>query len=149
MDKFSEPGHAVTVEVAVDAYQAFDFMSDPLQLGKWAFGCMDSEKTGSQDVYTGVSIFNGEKSLYSISSNRELLLIDYMLGLPGAFKPRISARIVAADTYGAKDGHCLVTLLAWRATTMDDERWHQLCVCHETEALLVKSLLENANTEVN
>ena len=49
MDKFSEPGHSVTVEVAVDAYQAFDFMSDPLQLGKWAFGCMDSEKTGSQE----------------------------------------------------------------------------------------------------
>ena len=143
MDKFSEPGHAVTIEVTVDANQAFELMSDPLQLGKWALGCMNSEKTADEDVYTGVSIFNGEKSLYNISSNRELLLIDYLLGRSGAFKPRISARIVAADTYGAEKGHCLVTLLAWRDAAMDDERWRQLCVCHETEALLVKSLLEN------
>ena len=146
MDKFSEPGHAVTVEVAVDASKAFDLMSDPLQLGKWALGCMNSEKTLDNNVYSGVSIFNGEKSLYNISSNRELLLIDFMLGSPGAFKPRISARIVAADTYGAAKGHCLVTLLAWRDKAMDDERWHQLCVCHETEALLVKSLLENTDS---
>jgi hypothetical protein len=38
--------------------------------------------------------------------------------------------------------HCLVTLLAWRGKSMSDQRWHQLCVCHETEVFLLKGLLE-------
>lgn len=142
MDKFSEPGHAVSIELNVSANVAFDFLSDPLQLGSWALGCRDVRKNENSNNYSGFSIFSNEKSDFNISASREFLLVDYLLGEPGQFKPRISARIVAADTYAGAEDHCLVTLLAWRGKDMSDDRWHQLCICHETEIFLLKGLLE-------
>ncbi|NKB37041.1 MAG: hypothetical protein GKR93_07685 [Gammaproteobacteria bacterium] len=146
MNKFSDLAHAASIELDVSACVAFDFLSDPMQLGKWALGCRDVRK--KKDDYSGFSIFTGEQSDFNISASRELLLIDYLLGEPGNFRPRISARIVDSATYGAKEGHCLVTLLAWRGKDMTDERWHQLCVCHETEVFLLKGLLEADATKV-
>ena len=35
------------------------------------------------------------------------------------------------------------TFIAWRAATMDDDRWRRLTASHEFEVVLIKSLLEN------
>ena len=36
---------------------------------------------------------------------------------------------------------CIVSLIAWRVTPMDDERWERLIACHEVEIRLIQALL--------
>jgi hypothetical protein len=37
---------------------------------------------------------------------------------------------------------CVVSLIAWRVTAMDDARWERLIACHEVEIRLIQALLE-------
>ena len=38
-------------------------------------------------------------------------------------------------------GQSVISIIAWRAENMDDERWRELIATHEREILLIKSLL--------
>ena len=114
----------------------------PMNIGKWALGCWDTQTTDETDLYCGTSLFDGELTFFRVVGNPELNLVDYFLGDRDALQPRISARVIAGDVYGRKDSYCLLTLNACRDVTMDDARWHQLCMCHETEILLLKALIE-------
>jgi hypothetical protein len=37
---------------------------------------------------------------------------------------------------------CVVTLMAWRSAFMDDLRWKQLCVSHESQMFIIKARIE-------
>jgi hypothetical protein len=134
--------HCVTALVKVTAEKAFNFLADPLSLGTWSLGCMRTQATQPGGPYTGFSLYNDSQVWFDIEPHRELLLIDYLVGTVGNFKPRISVRIVAADTCDLGDTQCYVTLIAWRPAQMTQDRWNQLCAAHEAEIWLIKARLE-------
>lgn len=134
--------YSVSAEVAAPWRRAFDFLQEPLNLGKWALGCRDSRPADEEGLYAGTSLFSGESAFYRLSANEERRLVDFLVGSPDDLRARISARVIAGPVYGNSDAFCIVTMDAWRDLAMDDARWHQLCACHETEILLLKSLIE-------
>ncbi|MCI5074098.1 hypothetical protein [Oricola sp.] len=138
--------HSVSAEVGVAAEAAFRFLCDPLALGAWSLGCMNTrpDETGN-GIYIGRSLFDGSQTRFSISADTERLTIDYLLGNPGAMVPRISTRVVPAKICELDAGQCCVTMTAWRPRSMDDARWHQLCACHEAEILLIRAQCEAAH----
>ena len=73
----------------------------------------------------------------------ERLTVDYHLGSdPQHLVPRIMARVVPGPVTGRSAGRCLVSIVAWRDTGMDDARWRRLVACHEAEILLIKAQIE-------
>lgn len=140
----SNYAHSVTGLLDVPARAAFSFMADPIALGQWSLGCMNTKPTGSRAIHTGHSLFDGAQGYFEIDPDPERMIIDYHLGMPEDMFPRVSARIVAAEICGLAAEQCYVTLTAWRAKSMDDARWYRLCVSHEAEILLIKSQCETA-----
>jgi hypothetical protein len=142
MNQLHSPGHSVTIEINKSWEETYDYIREPLNLGKWALGCWDTRATDEEDLYVGTSLFNNETSYFRIEADKKTRVIDFLVGDQSSLQPRISVRIVPGEVYGNSDAFCLVTINAWRDMQMSDERWHQLCVCHETEILLVKALIE-------
>ncbi len=136
--------HSVSSLLEAPAAFAFSFMADPIALGGWSLGCMNTQPTGNGAVHTGFSLFDGRQAYFEIDADPERMIIDYRLGVPGRMEPRISARVLSADVCGLRPDQCYVTLTAWRTKAMDDARWHGLCVTHEAEILLIKSQCERA-----
>jgi hypothetical protein len=134
--------HSVTALMDVPADAAFDFMCDPIALGRWSLGCMDTRPDGA--VHTGNSLFDGGQGWFEIVPHRALGLIDYHLGTPERRVPRISARVIDAAVCDLEPEQCYLTLTAWRASGMDDARWHRLRAAHEVEILLIKTQCEAA-----
>ena len=145
MSSSTDKSYAVTAEINIPANDTYRFMSEPFNLGKWAFGCWNTETTNEDGLYCGTSLFDKEKMFFKIKCFPEILLIDFLVGEREALKARISARIIPADVYEAPDDRCLLTLTAWRGHTMTESRWKQLCMCHETEILLLKNLIETSD----
>jgi hypothetical protein len=142
MSQYPDFAHCATALVGVGADKAFEFLADPLLLGTWSLGCMRTQASKTAGPYVGTSLYNDSQTSFDIKAHRELLLIDYFVGETGAFKPRISVRVVAADTCGLEDGQCYVSLLAWRPSQMTNARWAQLCAAHDAEIWLIKARLE-------
>lgn len=140
----SDVSHCVSSLLDVPAGFAFSFMADPIALGGWSLGCMNTRPTGSGAVHTGHSLFDGGQAYFEIDADPRRMIVDYRLGVPGRMEPRISARVLGADVCGLRPDQCYVTLTAWRTTTMDDTRWHGLCVAHEAEILLIRAQCERA-----
>ncbi len=146
MNHIHTPGHSVTIEVGASWESAFDYLVDPLNLGKWALGCWETESSDIKGLYVGRSLFDNEKSYFRIEENRELHLLDFFIGDKTVQQPCISIRIVAGVVYGQAESSCLLTINAWRDINSSDERWRQLCVCHETEIILLKALIEREDS---
>jgi hypothetical protein len=133
--------HCVTAECAVPARRAYDFLSDGLEVGRWALGSFDAQKVG-RNLFRGRSLFDGAKVLYRPVGDAERLIVDYHVGTnPRALAPRVMARVVPGDATGRGKGSCLVTLVAWRDASMSEARWERLVACHEVAIRLVQSLL--------
>jgi hypothetical protein len=137
--------HSVTALLEVPAQVAFDFMRDPIALGRWSLGCFDTQPIGTGDIHSGRSLFDGREGFFEIGADPERMIVDYFLGTPGRMVPRISARIIAAETCDLDASQCYVTLTAWRSAGMDDARWHRLCATHEAEILLIKAQCETTH----
>jgi hypothetical protein len=134
--------HCVTIEVAAAAERAYDFLLDGLKLGRWALGAWATEDKGN-GLYLGHSLFDGSAAWLKPVGDAARLTIDYHLGGdPRHLVPRIMARVVPGPVTGRPAGRCLVSLVAWRDTGMDDTRWRRLVACHETEILLIKAQIE-------
>ena len=50
--------------------------------------------------------------------------------------------MVPGSHVGLGDDQSVLTFIAWRSETMDDDRWRRLTAAHEMEVVLVKSLIE-------
>ncbi len=138
----SEFAHSVTALVHVPAEKAFAFMCDPLLLGRWSLGCMDTRPTEFQGVFTGSSLFDGARGFFEIDADEKRLIVDFRLGDLKQRQPRISARIIPAEVCGLEEGSCYLTLDAWRSAEMDETRWERLCRAHEAEIFLIKAQCE-------
>jgi len=134
--------HTCTCRVAVPATEAFEYMADGLKQGEWTFGSWNRRQIG-EGLFVGTSMFDNQDTYVKIDADRERLLIYYHLGEgPDRLEPRNMARIVPLAGDGDKQQSCLITLLAWRSPFMDDSRWKQLCVSHETQMFIIKARLE-------
>lgn len=134
--------YTVAASVKARAQAAFDFLADPLALGRWSLGALNVVPTERKGVYTGFSMFDGSQAWLAIDPHPQLLLIDYRVGTQDNLVPRIFARVVPAQVVGLTGDQCYVSLTAWRTATMDEERWHRLRASHDAEILLIKSQIE-------
>jgi len=125
----------------VPARRAYAFLSDGLEVGRWALGSFAARKVG-RNLFRGRSLFDGAEVLYRPVGDRARLIVDYHVGTDAqALVPRIMARVVPGEATGRDKGSCLVTLLAWRDASMSDARWERLVACHEVEIRLVQAQL--------
>ena len=142
MTQYTGFGHCTTELVNVAAQRAFDFLTDPLLVGTWSLGCMRTQAPAIAGPYTGFSLFDDSQVWLDIKAHREMLLIDYLVGAADQLRPRISIRLVAAETCDLDATQCYVSLMAWRPSGMQQDRWSQLCAAHEAEIWLIKARLE-------
>ncbi|MGQ0486590.1 MAG: SRPBCC family protein [Hyphomicrobiales bacterium] len=135
--------HIASIEVKRSPAEVFAFMADPAKLNRWSFGTWETE-IADDGLVTGTSIFDGVKTFVRIDADKQRLSIDYRLGAdPTKLVPRINVRVVPGGNLGLDPGHCVLTLIAWRAAAMDDDRWRRLTAAHDFEAVLIKNLIEN------
>ncbi|MDB6089457.1 MAG: hypothetical protein JWN85_2241 [Gammaproteobacteria bacterium] len=149
MSQHTGYAHCATALVNVTAAVAFDFLADPLSLGTWSLGCMRTQASRPGGPFVGFSLYNDAQVWFNIEAHRELLLVDYLVGTVGNFKPRISARVVAAETCDLEAAQCYVSLMAWRPAQMTQDQWAKLCSAHEAEIWLIKSRLEGSDSVSN
>ncbi|UCD77997.1 MAG: hypothetical protein JSW26_21695 [Desulfobacterales bacterium] len=134
--------YTVNIEVNLPAPQAFEYLSDPQKIGRWALGCFDTQPTRYDGLYKGTSLFDRSEAWVRVETDLVRLIIDYHVGDPNKQVPRISTRVIPGEYYGKNSDHCIVIMTAWRMADMSDQRWHRLCVTHDAEILLIKSQLE-------
>jgi hypothetical protein len=135
--------HIASIVVTRPAAEVFAIMADPARLHRWSFGTWETE-IAPDGLVTGTSIFDGARILVCIDADSPRLSIDYHLGpAPDRLVPRITVRVVPGPHVGLESSSCVLTFIAWRAATMDDDRWRRLTASHEFEAVLLKNLIEN------
>lgn len=144
MTEISAVSHATTVEVQAGWEAVFDYLQDLNKLGDWSLGCRDPKPQGEDGLYCGSSMFGDGPVYVKVEANRSFRVIDYLVGDWPDLSARISARVIPGAFYGKGAENCLVTLSAWRASQMSDDRWRQLVACHEAEIMLIKALIEGA-----
>ena len=135
--------HAITLQVEVTADIAFDFLADPLRLGRWALACFNTTPAGQSGLFTGVSLYDGSRGWVRLDADKARHIIDFHIGDAETQTPRVSARVIPGPICGLPATSCYVTLTAWRVADMSDDRWSRLCSAHEAEIWLVKSQLES------
>ncbi len=134
--------HTAGVHIDAPLDFAFDHLCDPDLLGRWALGCMDIRPAGSEGVFVGRSLFDDAEVHVEIRPNRDLGLIDYLVGNRDERLPRISIRLVPGALCNLPDDRCAAAMTAWRLEGMDEARWDQLMKTHEVEVLLFKAQIE-------
>ena len=134
--------HATTLRVDVAADVAFDFLADPLLLGRWSLGCFDTVPASAPGLFTGISLYDGARGWFRVDADRSRHLIDYHVGDAASQVPRVAARVIPGPVSGLPATSCYVTLTAWRVAGMNDDRWSRLCAAHEAEIWLIKAQIE-------
>jgi hypothetical protein len=134
--------HCATAVCDAEPAAAFAFLADASHLGSWALGCWGAEPVGD-GVVGGTSLFDGSTTYVRAAAAPGRLAVDFAVGGdPHELVHRISAQVVPAAALGYPDGTSMVTLLAWRAADMTDERWARLVASHDAEILLLQARLE-------
>lgn len=135
--------HITTAVVDRPAETVFDFMADAAMLHRWSFGTWRTE-ISDDGLIKGTGLFDGSSIYVRIDPDPVRRTIDYHLGQsPDHLVPRIAARVSAGGDMGLEGDQSVLSLMAWRAATMNDHRWRKLKASHELEVLLIKDLIEN------
>ncbi|MCW2954324.1 MAG: hypothetical protein JWQ48_3494 [Conexibacter sp.] len=142
MTPLHPPAHCASVEVAVPARAAFDFMADGLKQTHWALGSWNRREL-DDGVFVGTSRFTFEELYVRLEAHPELLLVDYHGGSdPDDLHWIVQARIVPGDQLGIGEQRSLVTLTTWRHATASDAEWDLTYHLWHTEVALIKGRLE-------
>ena len=118
--------HITSVVILKAASDVFARMADVRNLNRWSFGTWKTEIL-PDDLVLGTSLFDNSQVYVRIDKDEARLSIDFLLGAHAALG----------------DDQSVLTFIAWRSETMDDDRWRRLTASHEMEAVLVKSLIES------
>jgi hypothetical protein len=103
---------------------------------------MERKKIGD-NLYSGISIFNGAELYIRIDADPANFCIYYYVGVDkNNLQPRNMVRVLPGSVLDRSDDECLVTLLTWRSENADDDKWKLTCVSHETEMFIIKNRLE-------
>ena len=134
--------HLASTQANVSAATAFAFLSDPQKLALWAVGMKEQQVIGTNTV-SGVLVASGEQYYCRIDANPALHTIVYRLGASlDNLAPRIMMQVMAGEVLGNDPNICVLSMLAWRSASMDNQRWHDLQTGHEAEILEIRRLLE-------
>ncbi len=121
---------------------AFALMQDGLKLGQWALGCWNTVEA-QPGLYRGTSIIDQQTVWVRIEAMPSVSMISYHVGAtPDALQPRIMAKVVPGEELGHPAGSSVISLLAWRDVSMDDDRWQQLRECRRVELRIIRNLLQ-------
>lgn len=134
--------HSSSIEVNAPAEVAFNYLSDGVAQGDWTLGSMQRKQLDA-DLFSGVSIFNGNELFIRIDADRARLMVFYHVGTDRKnLQPRNVVRVIPGTVIGKTEAVCLVTLLSWRDSTAGDEKWKLTCVSHETEMFIIRNRIE-------
>lgn len=142
------PSHITSVEIERSAPQVFAFVSTPANLDRWTFGTWEIE-IDEDGLVHGTSLFDGSPIHVRVDPDPKRLIVDYLIAdtRDGPLIPRIMARVTPGDRLGRPATHSVLSLMTWRNADSDDFAWHRLTTIHETEILLVKSIIEQQESE--
>jgi hypothetical protein len=130
-----------SVEVAVPAPTAFEFMADGMKQDHWALGSTGREALGD-GLFVGRNSFDGSELYVKLESYPDLLLVDYSTGpSPEQLVPHVEARIRPGSWLGRDDSVCVVTLTIWRDGDADED-WEFHFHLWRTEVRLIKGAIE-------
>lgn len=137
--------HSSSIEIDAPAELAFDYLSDGVAQGDWTLGSMQRKKI-EHDLFSGISIFNGNELFIRIDADRERFMIYYHVGMDrDNLQPRNVVRVLPGSMIGTAGNTCRVTLLSWRDASADDDKWKMICISHETEMFIIKNRVEEKN----
>lgn len=121
----------------------FDFLANPLELGRWSLGCFGVAADPHTGLHSGTSMFDGGRGWVRIVADRSSGLVDYHVGKPEHLVPRIFCRVAAGGPLDHGPATSLVALTAWRGAAMSEEHWARLQAAHEAEIWLIKEQIEH------
>jgi hypothetical protein len=136
-----EIAHMASATIGVPADYAFACLADPVQVGRWALGCMDLAPTDRPGLWRGMSLFDGSEGFVEVVAQPAAGLIDYRVGSRTARQPRIFIRIAPGPLAGLAESACAVAMIAWRGG-LEADRWARLKATHEAEIWLLKHQIE-------
>jgi hypothetical protein len=137
--------HSTTQLVQVPANYAFDYLKNPLRVGEWALGCLNSRPSSIEGLYKGIPLYNPDAvGYYRVKSNEEWLIVDILIGTREIQFPQMSLRIVPETACGLPANSCYVTLSAWKGTQRTTESWERLIALHEAGIWIIKGVLESS-----
>ena len=132
-----------SIEIKADAAKVLRFISDPIQLGKWAFGSFEPIEALGNNIYVGTSLFDGGKTSYRINVYERFHQVDYEVGyIGGELSPWIVGRVIPGPILGHPKGTSVLTMLAWRHKDWSDEEWNLVCSSHGAEIYRIRYLIE-------
>ena len=134
--------YTVSALIMTDADTIYKYLIDPLLLGKWSLGCFNTSLDQETGLYLGHSLFNGNPSYVRIESKEDEKRIDFYLGKIKPEIPRIVIKVHKGKDLGYPEISGLVTMIAWRTSSMTDYEWERLKKCHDTEILMIKEQIE-------
>lgn len=136
--------HAVARLCRCSPAAALALLSEAEGLARWNLGLWHTRDAGP-GLVTGRSLFGGGSGLARVQVNAQEGWVNYAVGASEAeLVSRIQARVQSGPELGYAEGHCMVTLLAWRTAGMADDRWERLKAAHEVEIDLIRAALEGA-----
>lgn len=134
--------HTASIEVAVPAKQAFEFMADGLKQSHWALGSVDRRALGD-GIFVGRSSFDGSDLYVKLDSYPDLLLVDYSVGdSPDDLTPEVEVRVRPGSWLGRDDSVSVVTMTIWKWAGVSDEEWAMHYHLWKTEVHLIKGAIE-------
>jgi hypothetical protein len=135
--------HSASIEVAVDARTAFDFMASGKMQTYWTLGSWDRVDLGD-GLFSGTSLWDASTLYVRLEPHPELLLVDYRVGKdPDDLRRLTQARIVPGAELGRDPDSCVITLTTWRGAAHNDASWARTHHAYKTEMHLIKGRLEN------
>ena len=142
-----DDGRAHICSVGVDrtTREAMEFLRAPENLASWAVG-MGEARVHADGLVEGAFPATNRPIWARVDADMGRGTICFHVGPDrDSLVPRIMVRVVSGDVLEGDPQTCVVSLVAWRQETMDDDRWEGLKSGHEREVLTIKRLIEATN----
>ena len=134
--------HTASIEVTCPADVALDYLADGLKHSDWTLGSLERKDEGS-GLYSGISIFNGNKLYVRIHTDRQNMFVIAHVGpSESELRPTNVLRVIPGPILGLDQDTCVVTFMSWRKQAMSDAQWRMICTSHDTEMFIIKDRLE-------
>ena len=140
--------HTASIEIARPAEVVLDYLSDDLKHSDWTLGSLNRRHEGN-GLYSGTSIFSGNKLYIRLHTDRENLFVIAHVGpSESELQPTNVLRVMPGPMLGLEPDTCLVTFMSWRKQSMTDAHWRMICTSHEAEMFIIKDRLEKLDSNV-
>jgi hypothetical protein len=134
--------HCASIEVAVPARTAFEFMADGMKQNHWALGSQNRKPLGD-NVFVGQSSFDGSDLYVKLDSYPDLLLVDYSIGdTPDDLLPAVEARVRPGPWLGRDESVSVITMTVWKWPFAEEDEWRMHYHLWKTEMHLIKGAIE-------